>query len=87
MTSFSARPEGYPTGPCRRQWCCSLARAPAPRWTPLAGPYGEEALCNTSSSVHVATPRGQQLGAVSMRLRVCDFQVHPLVAGLTGSPA
>jgi hypothetical protein len=31
--------------------------------------------------------KGQQLGAVSMRLRVCDFQVHPLVAGLTGSLA
>jgi hypothetical protein len=30
-------------------------------------------------------PTGEQLGTAPIRLYVCDFQVHPLVAGLTGT--
>lgn len=48
-------------------------------------PAGGTALCNTLTSLHVALPNGGIMGAVRVTLRVCSFEVHPLVAGPTGS--
>ena len=48
-------------------------------------PAGGTALCNTLTRLSVGLPDGEPLGSVGVGIRVCDFQVHPLVAGSSGS--
>jgi hypothetical protein len=48
-------------------------------------PAGGTALCNTLTALTVALPTGELLGTVNLLLRVCDFEVHPLVPGGTGT--
>jgi hypothetical protein len=47
-------------------------------------PAGGTALCNTLASLDVSLPSGSPVGTVPVSLRVCEFQVHPLVRGPTG---
>jgi hypothetical protein len=48
--------------------------------TPAGGP----ALCTTLVAVRIGLPTGEQVGRRPIDLRVCDFQVHPLVPGTSG---
>jgi hypothetical protein len=50
-------------------------------------PAGGTALCSTLVQLRVGLPTGEPLGVVSGGLRVCDFQVHPIVEGTTGTTA
>ena len=48
---------------------------------------GGATICSTLTRLQVGLPAGEQLGASPVRLYVCDFQVHPLVSGSTGTSA
>jgi hypothetical protein len=50
-------------------------------------PAGGASLCSNLSRLKVGLPTGEPVGTASVQLRVCDFQVHPLVLGSTGNDA
>jgi hypothetical protein len=48
---------------------------------------GGATICSTLTRLQIGLPTGEQLGTSPIALYVCDFQVHPLVPGTTGTMA
>lgn len=50
-------------------------------------PASSTASCTDVTELIVALPDGDALGGVAIRMRACEFRIHPLVPGTTGSEA